>query len=146
MTIIHADAFLAEKLELTEGAPVYRQVRTRLVDEQILANQYNFIPFEICPGLEGMDLSRRSFQVTLEKDFHTVITRINETYSLGDPIRDDAEILDLQTGDQVLIVERMSFSSSNMPLVYADIHVNPLQFHYVERLWPDAVEFVKSIN
>ena len=145
ISVIEAGEALANKLDVPLGALVYQQVRTRLVDEQVLANQYNFIPFEICPGLEDVDLSHRSFQVTLEEDYHTVISRINEVYMLGDPMRDDTEILNLQAGDQVLIVERMSYSSSNMPLVYADIHVNPARFHYVASLWPDAEDIVLPV-
>ncbi len=144
VTVVPADTFLAEKLALKEGAPVYQQVRTRLVDAHILANQYNFIPYAICPGLEHVDLSRRSFQVTLEEDYHTVIKRIEETYSLEQPARDDAEILGLPEKENVLVVERMSYSASDMPLVFADIHVNPFQFHYVKALWPEAADLVQG--
>jgi GntR family transcriptional regulator len=140
-----ADAHLAEILKVPMSAPLFVQVRTRLVDEIVLANQYNFIPYEICPGLENVDLSRRSFQVTLEEDFHTVITRIEETYLLGNPERDDEEIMDVSHNAQILIVQRISYSASDYPLVFADIHVNPVQFHYVENLWPKAMPLVDSL-
>jgi len=143
ITVIPANAVLSEKLALTEGTSLYQQVRTRLVDEKVLANQYNYIPYEICPGLEEIDLSKRSFQVTLEEDFHTVIDSIEETYSLEAASRDDSQILDLASGQKVLVVQRMSFSASGMPLVFADIHVNPAQFHYVADLWPKAAGLVE---
>mgnify|MGYP001151104345 CR=1 FL=1 len=141
-----ADIELATKLQISKGSDVFVQVRTRLVDEQVLANQYNFIPFEICPGLEGIDLSHRSFQVTLEEDYHTVITRFEETYSICKPSRDDCRILDIGVDAAVLRVERTSFSRNEYPLVYADIHVNPTQFHYVSDLWPQAVKLVASLT
>jgi DNA-binding GntR family transcriptional regulator len=143
--VTQADAFLAETLKVPVRAPVFIQVRTRLVDEMVLANQYNFIPYEICPGLESVDLSQRSFQVTLEEDFHTVITRIEEKYILGNPERDDEKILNVVKDAQILIVQRISYSASDYPLVFADIHVNPKQFHYVENLWPKAVPLVDSL-
>lgn len=144
VTIISADMQIADMLSVLEGAPVYQQVRTRLVDEHVLANQYNFIPFAICPGLEDVDLSRRSFQVTLEEDYHTVVHHIEETYALGAPARDDAEVLNLKDDKKVLVVQRMSYSVSDMPLVFADIHVNPAMFHYVENLWPEAAKLVNE--
>lgn len=143
--ITSADDFLAKELRVSLRAPVYVQIRTRMVDEKVLANQYNFIPFQVCPCLEKVDLSRRSFQVTLEKEFHTVITRIEENYTLGIPNRDDEEILDVGNKEQLLIVQRISFSRSNYPLVLADIHIHPAQFHYVKDLWPKALPLVQSI-
>lgn len=143
VTVIPADNQIAEKLAVPTGAAVFQQVRTRLVDEKILANQYNFIPYEVCPGLEHVDLSRRSFQVTLEEDYHTVVHHIEETYILDSPNRDDADILALNDATDVLVVQRMSYSASRMPLVFADIHVNPAMFHYVENLWPKAAKLVK---
>jgi DNA-binding GntR family transcriptional regulator len=141
-----ADDFLAKKLKVTLRAPVYVQIRTRMVDEEVLANQYNFIPFQVCPGLEKIDLSRRSFQVTLEEQFHTVITRIEEIYTLGKPARDDEEILDVDRDAKILIVQRTSFSRNDYPLVFADIHVHPAQFHYVKDLWPKALPLVQSLG
>ena len=144
--ITNADGFLAKKLRVSLRAPVYVQVRTRLVDEEVLANQYNFIPFQVCPELEEIDLSKRSFQVTLEEQFHTVITHIEETYTLGNPARDDEEILGVDKDAKILIVQRISFSRKDYPLVFADIHVHPAQFHYVKDLWPKALPLVQSLG
>ena len=146
VTVEPAKAPIAEILRVSVGDPLFVQIRTRMIDNQILANQYNFIPYEICPGLEEVDLSRSSFQVTLEKRFRTVIARIEESYSLGHPNRDDAEILSITNDESVLIVQRTSFSRTDYPLVFADIHVNPAQFHYVKALWPKALPLVSSLN
>jgi hypothetical protein len=56
------------------------------------------------------------------------------------------EILKLNQQEQVLVVQRTSFSRNNLPVVFADIHVNPRQFHYVKDLWPDANSLIKQIN
>jgi DNA-binding GntR family transcriptional regulator len=144
--IIPADEQIAGKLEIEPRSPLFVQVRTRKINREVLANQYNFIPYEICPGLEKIDLSQSSFQVALEKDFHTVITRIHEEYLLSAPLRDDKEILQISEKDQVLVVQRTSYSRNNLPVVFADIHVNPRQFHYVKDLWPDAYYLINKIN
>jgi hypothetical protein len=144
--ICPADDLIAEKLEIEPKSPVFVQGRTRLINDEVLANQYNFIPYEICPGLETLDLSQSSFQVALEKDFHTVITRIHEDHFLSHPSRDDEKILHINDQDQVLVVQRTSYSRNNLPVVFADIHVNPRQFHYVKELWPEANSLVNQIN
>ena len=146
VTVEASSMCIAEELWIPEGDPVFVQVRTRLIDGQILANQYNFIPYEICPGLESVDLSKTSFQATLEKKFCTVIARIKEVYSLEPPERADKEILLITHNQPVLVVQRTSFSRNEFPLVFADIHVNPAKFHYVKDLWPEAVPLIKSIH
>lgn len=146
VNIIESNELLAEILRIGIGMPVFEQIRTRLVNKVVLANQYNFIPYEVCPGLENIDLSKKSFQVTLESVFHTVITRIEENYSIGYPSRDDKKILDIEDDTQILIVQRISYSQSGFPLVFADIHVNPAQFHYVENLWPKASPLVHKMS
>lgn len=141
-----ADYLIAEKLEIELHSPVFVQVRTRKINDEVLANQYNFIPYEICPGLETLDLSRTSFQVALEKDFHMVITQIHEDYFLSNPERDDDAVLQINDQDQILVVQRTSYSRNNLPVVFADIHVNPRQFHYVKELWPNANSLINQIN
>ncbi len=140
--IIPADSETAKKLMIEPQSPAFVQVRTRLINHEILANQYNYIPYEICPDLESIDLSHSSFQVTLEKEFHTVITRIHEDYFMAPPTRDDQEILQIDDQDRVLVIQRTSFSRNEMPVVFADIHVNPKLFHYVKDLWPKASSLV----
>ena len=142
--VIQADSLIADKLAIEIGSPIFVQVRTRMIKNEILANQYNFIPYFICPGLELLDLSHSSFQVALEREFHTIITKIDEQYKMALPSRDDTEILGINDTDHVLVVQRISYCRSNLPVVFADIHVNPQLFHYVEDLWPEAVELVQN--
>ena len=52
VTIERATNIVAEKLQMEPGDQVYRQERTRMVNGEVLANQCNFIPYEVCPGLE----------------------------------------------------------------------------------------------
>ena len=146
VSIIAADKPLAEKLQIAVDDAVYQQVRSRLVDECVLANQYNFIPYSICPGLEDVDLSRRSFQLTLQEKYHTIITRIEESYALEYPARDDGDILEVGDSTRILAVQRVSYCSSGLPVVVADIHVNPKQFHYVAQLWPGAAGLIKELE
>lgn len=138
VTLVPADEIVAKKLMVSVGDLVFRQTRTRLINDQVVANQYNFIPIEVCPGLEEVDLTRKSFQVTLEKRFHTVVVNIEENFTFAPGTLEDLEILGLSVGAKVLVVQRLSSSSSNMPLVWADIHVCTEHYHYVKALWPQA--------
>jgi GntR family transcriptional regulator len=133
-----ATAEVAEKLSVAVGSPVYRYVRTRYADDRVLANQTNYMPFEICPGLEDDDVSRYSFQKLLEGKYHTVLCDMKEKYDLVPAIDEDREILGLPKDSSVLLIERIALSATGWPVVWANIRIRPDRYQYVAALWPQA--------
>ncbi len=138
-----APPLVAEKLRIEPGSPVYRYVRTRWVNEEALANQTNYMPFEICPGLEHDDVTRYSFQKLLEEKYHAVLVDMQERYSLVPATEPDRAVLSLPGDASVLIVDRIALSATGWPLVWADIRIRPDRFEYVAALWPQAAELLK---
>ncbi|MCE1252223.1 MAG: UTRA domain-containing protein [Anaerolineae bacterium] len=142
--VVPASAAVALKLHLPEGEPVFCQTRTRLVNDEVIANQNNYIPIEVCPGLETVDLTHTSFQTTLEQVFHAVVAHIEEHFEIRPANDEDATILGLQPGSDILIVQRLSLSHTRMPLVWADIHVRSDRYFYVKELWPEAASLLEN--
>jgi GntR family transcriptional regulator len=134
---------VAEKLDVTVGSPVYRYVRTRNVDDQPLANQTNYIPFEVCPGLEEDDVFRYSFQKLLEEKYLAVLAEMKEHFALVPATRQDQEILGLAEGSSILLIDRIALSPTGRPLVWASIRIRPDRYEYVAALWPPAAELLK---
>lgn len=137
-----ASAQVAGKLRVDRGSPVYRYVRTRNVDSQPLANQTNYMPFEVCPDLENDDVSRTSFQRLMEEKYHAVVTDMEEWFSRTPATAEDGEILGLSPDSAVLLVERIALSASGWPLVWAQIRIRPDRYEYVAALWPEAAELL----
>lgn len=142
--VVPANAQVAHKLDVAVGEPVFCQIRTRLVNGEVIANQNNYLPIEVCPGLESVDLTKTSFQETLEGRFHAVVARIDEHFEIRPGSAQDIEVLGLNAGANVLIVERLSLSSNELPLVWADIHVRTDRYHYVKELWPEAAALLAA--
>ena len=142
--IIPSSAEIAQRLKVNPGDLVYLQIRSRLVEGRVLANQNNYLPVEVCPGLEGKDLSHRSFQETLEQDYHAIVMEVEESCRLASANQSDQQILDLSEKDNVVIVERLSLSATKQPLVWADIHVRIDRIDYVAALWPNAAHLIKE--
>ncbi len=134
---------VAQKLDLPPGAPVYRQERTRLVNGEVLANQVNYIPYEVAPGLDEKDLSNFSFQQLLEGHYHAVFSEFKESTFLAPCAEDDLRILGLPPGSQMLVIERIGLSVTRRPLVWANIHIRPDRYDYVAGLWPQAAALLK---
>jgi GntR family transcriptional regulator, N-acetylglucosamine utilization regulator len=135
---------VAEKLRVEVNSPVYRYVRTRWVNEEALANQTNYMPFEVCPGLEHDDVTHYSFQKLLEEKYHAVLVDMQEEVVLVPATDRDRAVLDLPQGASVLVVDRIALSTSGWPLVWADIRIRLDRFEYVAALWPQAAHLLKN--
>jgi DNA-binding GntR family transcriptional regulator len=137
---------ITNRLKMKPGDLVYHQVRSRLVEGQMLANQHNYLPVEVCPGLESQDLSHRSFQETLEQDYHAVVVDAEESCRLAPANPEDRQMLKLTENEDVIVVNRLSLSATHQPLVWADIHVRIDRIEYVAALWPNAARLIKKDN
>lgn len=144
LQIIPSNPEIAHRLKLQPGEPVYHQIRSRFVDGNILANQHNYLPIEVCPGLESRDLSHRSFQETLEQDYHAVVIAVEENCRLARADQEDREMLKLAANEDVIIVNRLSLSATRQPLVWADIHIRIDRIDYVAALWPNAAQLIND--
>ena len=138
VAIAPASVEIAQRLELALGDPVYRLERTRLVDGQVLANQINVIPFQVCPGLEKDNVSHASFQQLIDLKYHAVTTQMQEEFAVVAATRQDEQILDLKPDTKLLAIRRLALSATMRPLIWTDIHVRADRFDYVAALWPSA--------
>lgn len=134
----------SEKLMVPLGSPVYRLERTRNVNGETVANQVNYIPYEICPGLEEDDMTHHSFQKLLETKYYVVFAEMRENIFMAPASASDRDILGLALGEEVLVIDRIAVGKTNCPLVWADIHIRPDRYHYLAGLWPSAAELVAS--
>lgn len=129
---------VARELAIEAGAPVYRFVRTRNVNQEVLANQTNFIPFEVAPELDQDDVSTYSFQKLLEEKYLAVTADVEECFEIVGATEEDLEILDLPRSSSILLVQRLSLSPTGLPLVWANVRIRPDRYQYVAQLWPAA--------
>jgi GntR family transcriptional regulator len=138
-----ASPLVAAKLRVEAGSLVYRYVRTRWVNEEALANQTNYMPLDVCPGLEREDVRRYSFQKLLEEKYHAVLVEMEEEYDMLPATVSDRETLSLPAEATVLVVDRIARSATRWPLVWAEIRIRPDRFDYVAALWPKAAELLR---
>lgn len=139
-----ASQTVAKKLEVAVGAPVYRFERTRRVQGEPLANQINYLPYEVCPGLEEEDVSHVSFKRLLEEKYLVFLAEAEERVDLVPAGIQDGQVLDLEPGSSVLEVDRLARSQTGWPVVWATLHIAPQHYEYVAELWPRAAELLRS--
>jgi GntR family transcriptional regulator len=139
-----ASVEVASRLRIEVGSPVYRYVRTRFVDEQALANQTNYMPYAVCPGLERDDVSRHSFQKLLESKYAAITVSMDEHFAVLPATDQDGEILGMAPGSSILFVDRLALSATGWPLVWANIRIRPDRYEYVQALWPRAAKLLNQ--
>jgi GntR family transcriptional regulator len=139
-----ASAAVAEKLVVEPGSPVYRYVRTRYAQDESLANQVNYMPYEVCPGLEEFDVSHRSFQKILEEEYYAVFSGMDESFVLEPATEEDCQVLGLPANSRVLVVDRVAKGATGWPLVWAMIRIRPDRYEYVAALWPEAARLLQA--
>lgn len=146
VTLEPASIEIVAKLDLPIGAPVYRLERTRLVNGEVLANQTNVIPFEVCAGLENDDVSHASFQQLIDGKYRAVTTEMREEFAMATATAQDQEILRLDPGAPILVIQRLALSATSSPLIWTDIHVRPDRFDYVAALWSSAKKLLEQFQ
>ena len=146
LNVVPADPKDAAVLGVAVGTPVFKQMRTRFINGEVVANQCNTIPYDVCPGLSQVDLSQRSFQVTLEQDFHAIIGRIEERFFLDAATAEDAQTLNIPPKSTILDARRLSYSCTNFVIVSAELHIRIDRYHYVKALWPQAAYLLHLEN
>ncbi len=78
----------------------------------------SFIPYQMLPGIEQLNLSQCSFYSVLQERALKKIFKVIQTIEVLQARGESALILDLKEGIPVLAVHRLLFSSDNTPVGY----------------------------
>jgi GntR family transcriptional regulator len=133
--VLPADAELAARLEVPPHAPVFRLERLRLVNGEPLAVERTNVPVRRFPGIEVLDWQTRSLHQTLWEQWGARPERNESTITALLPSTEDAERLELDTGEPCLVIAAVAKSADNEVLeagrsfYRADRHAVLARFH-----------------
>jgi len=113
-----ADRLIAHNLNLPQGAPVFRIVRVRAADEFPLAVERAHLSCERFPGLDRLVQSSPSLYSILRQSFGVVPVRASQFIEAGQADQQAADLLNLAYAAPVLVLERISYSTTNDPVEY----------------------------
>jgi GntR family transcriptional regulator len=113
-----ANEKVANFLGIKPGDQVIDILRLRFINEEPIQLVTTYIPFEICPGLAQVDLTDLSLYEYLEKECGIFIAkgrRYIEAVLANDT---EAELLGIERGAPLLMLDSISFSESDQPIEY----------------------------
>ncbi|MEV0581954.1 GntR family transcriptional regulator [Nonomuraea sp. NPDC050310] len=108
--VVRASAHLAKELGIQPGDEVHFIERLRTADGEPLSIERAHIPVSLAPDLADHDLSDTSLYELLEKRYGIVMDAGELTIDGGIADPSDADLLKLDRGGAVLLLQRRSFS------------------------------------
>lgn len=104
---------VAENLLIESDETVYRLERLRLVDDVPMAHETAFLPAAMFPDFEKHDFERESLYKILETNYAAEINRAEEVLEADCASPRMAQMLGIEQGAALLVVNRVVFSPSN---------------------------------
>jgi len=111
-----ADEQILKDLDLTTGAEVFHIQRLRVADDEPMAFESTYLPAELCPELDRIDLTKNSLYQILADDYNVRMHHAAESLEAAAASRFVAAQLGIKKGAPVLNVHRVVFTESNQPI------------------------------
>jgi GntR family transcriptional regulator len=116
--IVPASRHVAHALELERAADVYEIVRVRTARSRPLALERSYLPVEIFPGLLDQRMSG-SLYSRLRRRYHEGPQMAVEYLEPFIATPEIAQLLEVEVGSALLLIERIASSASGRPIEYA---------------------------
>lgn len=114
--VVKAEADVAEKLQIAEGARAVRIKRLRLADGQPMSIQTTYLPLELAPRLVEEDFGAASLYETLERKYGLRPARAEEMHFAVLVEPSEARLLKVAANSPGLAAERVAYLASGRPL------------------------------
>lgn len=138
----HPTREVAEHLGVTPGQEVFRIVRLRLADDNIVMLETSYVPVEVCPTLTGEDVKASLYDAItrVSGSAPAVAHEAHEAIVLD---KQQAKVLDRMTGDPAFLITRTTQNAKGETFEYC-ISVCPGDTtHYEMTLRPDGANVSK---
>lgn len=116
--IVAAPRRVAGMLQAAIGAPVIQIDRVRYVEEEPIVLVTTYLPYELCPALLKADLTHSSLYAFLEQEYGMVIARGRRTFEAVAARREEAELLEVEVGDPLVLIDSVSYLPDGTPIEY----------------------------
>jgi GntR family transcriptional regulator len=115
---VPASREVARALEIDVAQQVYRVHRLRFGNSLPLLIELSFFSCEKCPGLEEVDLATTSIRSMLE-NMGIYVERVSQTLRAVAATPGEAQLLDVEPGFPLMLVERVAFDAGGDALEYS---------------------------
>ena len=126
---VRADAHIAKVLNIPEGASVYNVQRVQCADGAPIAIMENYLVADMFPNFHTGYADFISLYATLEKDYHLIITKAEETIMAATATFIESQILNVEVGEPLLISKRVTYCDRG-PFDYSILKIRGDKYSY----------------
>jgi GntR family transcriptional regulator len=113
---VRAEPLVAERLQLDDGAPIWRVERLRLVDERPMAVETSHLSAARFPRLSRHLRGQQSLYAVLDRVYGVVPASARESISTAPASVREAELLNTDPGSPMLVLGRHTHDQSGEPV------------------------------
>jgi GntR family transcriptional regulator len=113
---VGAEDAVAQRLEVSDGAPIWRIERLRLADDRPMAVEISHLPAKRFPHLSRYMRGATSLYAVLDQRYGVVPTSAQELIATAPASPREAELLNTDTGAPMLVLGRHSLDASRRPV------------------------------
>jgi len=117
-TVGPANEKVARYLSIETGTQVIEILRLRFINDEPIQVVTTYIPYELCPSLATIDLTDRSLYEYMEKEAGIVLARGRRYIEAVSSNETEAQLLGIQRGAPLLMLDSISFSEDGRPVEY----------------------------
>lgn len=133
---INADQILAKDLAIPTSSRVYSILRLRSINrEPVLIESYK-IPVQRFPGLDRFNLESRSIYEIMEIEYGIPINRARQSFEPITATSFEAELLNINYGEALMLERRISYDDINQPVEYGKDRYRGDRFRFVTEAKP----------
>lgn len=142
-----ADEFLAAKLKIKVGDPVYILTRLRLADDTPYAVEITHIPLNRFPGINKIDFTVNSLFGTMREDYKIKATTAERIITVAFCDTFIAKHMNLEEGSPIFKLNSVAYDAQKIPMEYL-ISYNPIDktsFFYELEL-KDTIDYTFNLQ
>ncbi len=109
---------VAQALQIATGAEIYSFLRLRTLNREPVMLEKFWMPAQRFPDLERFDYTERFVYDILEEEYGLVITRARQSLEPVIATEYEAEMLQIQPGDPLMLERRLAFDQHDHPFEF----------------------------
>lgn len=125
------DKRLSTKLRLPLGTKVYHLQRLRLVDNEPISLDTNYLPVEYAQNLEKQDLENRALYQILKTEYNIQVDHSEQEILICEADDFVANALCVAPGTQMVLQQGLAYDSNNRQIEYSECIMKMERFVYV---------------
>jgi GntR family transcriptional regulator len=120
--LIDAPEEIAIALSIEPGEKLAHLQRLRIADDQPMSIEDSYLVHQSCPGVLNGNYAQRPLRWTLEREYGIRLVSAKQMIRAIPAPAELAELLNIEEGDSLLYIERVSFSDQEEPIEFLRIY------------------------